>query len=190
MRLMKQKNWETDHFMWIFIWQNDFNFEKRDWMTVQPEELRTGSRLIMGLNPPFGVKAALANKFIDKALEFNPRILILIVPPDTQRLNEKNSHYNLIWEDEQFLSGKSFYLPGSVDQNDKQMEQWNVRPPPLYLWSRPDWSAENKAIAREHGHISASPPGLHENIAKSTTLHHFPSSRRFHHNIPKFTNNF
>ncbi|XP_021811220.1 protein ENHANCED DOWNY MILDEW 2-like isoform X1 [Prunus avium] len=170
--------------------KNDFNFEKRDWMTVQPEELRTGSRLIMGLNPPFGVKAALANKFIDKALEFNPRILILIVPPETQRLNEKNSHYNLIWEDEQFLSGKSFYLPGSVDQNDKQMEQWNVRPPPLYLWSRPDWSAENKAIAREHGHISASPPGFHENIAKSTSLHHFPNSRRFHHNIPKFTNNF
>ncbi|KAL6284128.1 hypothetical protein ACE6H2_015057 [Prunus campanulata] len=40
---------------------------------------------IMGLNPPFGVKASLANKFIDKALEFNPKILILIVPPETQR---------------------------------------------------------------------------------------------------------
>ena len=39
----------------------------------------------MGLNPPFGVKAALANKFIDKALEFNPKLLILIVPPETER---------------------------------------------------------------------------------------------------------
>ncbi|CAL2254900.1 unnamed protein product [Prunus armeniaca] len=136
--------------------KNDFNFEKRDWMTVQPKELPSGSHLIMGLNPPFGVKASLANKFIDKALEFNPKILILIVPPETQRLNEKNSPYDLIWKDEQFLSGKSFYLPGSVDGNDKQLEQWNVRPPPLYLWSRPDWSAENKAIAEVHGHNSAS----------------------------------
>ncbi|TQE07661.1 hypothetical protein C1H46_006732 [Malus baccata] len=40
---------------------------------------------IMGLNPHFGVKAALANKFIDKALEFDPKLLILIVPPETQR---------------------------------------------------------------------------------------------------------
>lgn len=40
---------------------------------------------IMGLNPPFGVKAGLANKFINKALEFNPKLLILIVPPETER---------------------------------------------------------------------------------------------------------
>lgn len=40
---------------------------------------------IMGLNPPFGVKASLANKFIDKALSFNPKLLILIVPKETQR---------------------------------------------------------------------------------------------------------
>lgn len=39
----------------------------------------------MGLNPPFGVKASLANKFIDKALEFKPKLLILIVPDDTDR---------------------------------------------------------------------------------------------------------
>lgn len=39
----------------------------------------------MGLNPPFGVNAALANKFIDKALEFNPKLLILIVPTETER---------------------------------------------------------------------------------------------------------
>jgi len=39
----------------------------------------------MGLNPPFGVNASLANKFITKALEFRPKILILIVPPETER---------------------------------------------------------------------------------------------------------
>ncbi|KAK7305189.1 hypothetical protein VNO77_43090 [Canavalia gladiata] len=133
--------------------KNDFNFEMRDWMAVQKKELPTGSQLIMGLNPPFGLKAALANKFIDKALEFRPKLLILIVPPETERLDEKRSPYELVWEDEKFLSGKSFYLPGSVDTNDRQIEQWNVRPPPLYLWSRPDWADKHKAIAQEHGHL-------------------------------------
>lgn len=28
------------------LWQNDFNFEKRDWMTVQPKELLMGSQLV------------------------------------------------------------------------------------------------------------------------------------------------
>ncbi|KAG4923840.1 hypothetical protein JHK87_049380 [Glycine soja] len=133
--------------------KNDFNFEMRDWMTIQTKELPTGSQLIMGLNPPFGLKAALANKFIDKALEFRPKLLILIVPPETERLDEKRSPYDLVWEDKRFLLGKSFYLPGSVDANDRQIDQWNVKPPPLYLWSRPDWTDKHKAIARKHGHF-------------------------------------
>ncbi|KAK7333425.1 hypothetical protein VNO80_30197 [Phaseolus coccineus] len=133
--------------------KNDFNFEMRDWMTVQTKELPIGSKLIMGLNPPFGLKAALANRFIDKALEFRPKLMILIVPQETERLDEKRQPYDLVWEDERFLSGKSFYLPGSVDANDRQIEQWNVKPPPLFLWSRPDWTSKHKAIARERGHL-------------------------------------
>jgi hypothetical protein len=39
----------------------------------------------MGLNPPFGLKAILANKFIDKALTFKPKLIILIVPKETER---------------------------------------------------------------------------------------------------------
>lgn len=97
-------------------WQNTFNFERRDWMTVKTKELPPGNKLvlkmsgfaficvgifarfvqgtlifvfllyqIMGLNPPFGVNAGLANKFIDKALEFKPKLLILIVPLETQK---------------------------------------------------------------------------------------------------------
>ncbi|BBH02074.1 ENHANCED DOWNY MILDEW 2 [Prunus dulcis] len=76
MRLMKQKNWETDQRL------DDCSTRGvTDGVTIG----RKLEPVIMGLNPPFGVKAALANKFIDKALEFNPRILILIVPPETQR---------------------------------------------------------------------------------------------------------
>ncbi|XP_058070762.1 protein ENHANCED DOWNY MILDEW 2-like isoform X7 [Magnolia sinica] len=147
--------------------KNDFSFEKRDWMTVRPRELPTGSQLIMGLNPPFGVKAGLANKFIDKALEFKPKLLILIVPKETERLDEKKqSPYDLLWEDGEKLSGKSFYLPGSVDVNDKQMDQWNLKPPLLYLWSRPDWTERNKAIGIKQGHISKEQEAKQGHISK------------------------
>ncbi|KAI8011603.1 Protein ENHANCED DOWNY MILDEW 2 [Camellia lanceoleosa] len=134
--------------------KNDFNFEKRDWMSVRVEELPAGSQLIMGLNPPFGVHASRANQFIEKALKFKPKLLILIVPRETKRLDEKNPPYDLIWEDGELLSGKSFYLPGSVDVHEQQMEQWNWKAPPLYLWSRSDWTAQHKTIARNRGHLS------------------------------------
>ncbi|XP_047335519.1 protein ENHANCED DOWNY MILDEW 2-like [Impatiens glandulifera] len=133
--------------------KNDFNFEKRDWMGVRPKELLEGSKLIMGLNPPFGVNAALANKFINKALEFRPKLLILIVPQETERLDRKCTPYDLVWEDVKFLAGKSFYLPGSMDVNDNQLEDWNHIPPPLYLWSRQDWTATHRKIAEQHGHV-------------------------------------
>ncbi|XP_043709134.1 protein ENHANCED DOWNY MILDEW 2-like [Telopea speciosissima] len=148
--------------------KNDFSFEKRDWFTVTPEDLPTGSKLIMGLNPPFGCKAALANKFISQALKFKPKLLILIVPKETKRLDKKGPGYDLIWEDENKFSGKSFYLPGSVDVNDKQMEQWNLKPPPLYLWSHPDWTKKHQVIAHRHGHrykmdpdVRGPRPGFH-----------------------------
>ncbi|KAL6554485.1 hypothetical protein OROMI_020158 [Orobanche minor] len=133
--------------------KNDFNFEKRDWMSIDLEELPEGSNLIMGLNPPFGVQASRADQFIDKALKFMPKLLILIVPKETERLDRKKIPYDLIWEDDCILSGKSFYLPGSVDVRDQQMEQWNLDPPPLYLWSRPDWTTSHKLVAEEHGHL-------------------------------------
>uniref|UniRef100_J3MU72 Zinc finger PHD-type domain-containing protein n=1 Tax=Oryza brachyantha TaxID=4533 RepID=J3MU72_ORYBR len=134
--------------------KNDFNFERRDWMTVQPDELPTGCRLIMGLNPPFGFKASLANQFINKALTFKPKLIILIVPKETERLDRKYPPYELIWEDSNQLAGKAFYLPGSLDADNKIMEQWNLSPPPLSLWSRSDWARKHKEIAKTMGHLS------------------------------------
>ncbi|EEF30103.1 hypothetical protein RCOM_0549780 [Ricinus communis] len=76
-----------------------------------------------------------------------------------KRLDEK-APYKLIWEDHMLLSGKGTWqftgshLPGSIDVNDKQIEQRNSKPPPLYLWSRLDWIAKHMAIARQCGHMS------------------------------------
>ncbi|GMI86650.1 hypothetical protein HRI_002334300 [Hibiscus trionum] len=117
-------------------------------MNVNLDELPDGSRLIMGLSPPFVVKAFLANK----ALTFRPKLIVLIVPRETRRLDEKEA-YDLIWEDDRVLSGKSFYLPGSVDVEDKQLEHWNKKAPLLYLWS-------HKAIAQHHGHAYYGPEEL------------------------------
>ncbi|KAL6859016.1 hypothetical protein ACP4OV_018018 [Aristida adscensionis] len=132
---------------------NDFNFEKRDWMSVQPDELPTGCRLIMGLNPPFGFKASLANQFINKALTFKPKLIVLIVPKETERLDKKYPPYELIWEDSNQLLGKSFYLPGSLDADNKVMDQWNLSPPPLSLWSRSDWAKRHLDIAKSMRHL-------------------------------------
>lgn len=137
----------------LFRPKNDFCFEKRDWMGVQPSELPTGTKLIMGLNPPFGVKACLANQFINKALSFKPKLLILIAPPETERLDKKHTAYDLVWENKDQLAGKAFYLPGSIDINDKQMEDWNIVAPFLYLWSRPDWTNKHKEIAKKYDHL-------------------------------------
>ncbi|KAL5669800.1 hypothetical protein ACJX0J_022021, partial [Zea mays] len=153
--------------------KNDFNFERRDWMTVQPDELPTGCRLVMGLNPPFGTKASLANQFINKALTFKPKLIILIVPKETERLDKKYPPYELIWQDSDQLSGKSFYLPGSLDADNKVMEQWNVSPPPLSLWSRSDWAERHSEIAKSMGHISNEIGDLQRDLAASihTTEH-------------------
>ncbi|XP_065876607.1 protein ENHANCED DOWNY MILDEW 2-like isoform X2 [Euphorbia lathyris] len=132
--------------------KKDFCFERRDWMSVGLDELPDGSQLIIGLNPPFGTNASLANQFIKKALEFKPKLIILIVPRQTERLSAK-APYQLIWKDETLLSGKAFYLPGSVDVNDKKLDDWNVSPPPLYLWSHVDWATKYEAIAQACSHL-------------------------------------
>ncbi|XP_070021125.1 protein ENHANCED DOWNY MILDEW 2-like isoform X2 [Nicotiana sylvestris] len=83
--------------------KNNFNFEKRDWMTVGLRDLPEGSNLIMGLNPPF----ASANEFISKALTFRPKLLIITVPKETKRLDERRKNpYDIIWEDDIILAGK------------------------------------------------------------------------------------
>ncbi|GAA0174001.1 hypothetical protein LIER_27486 [Lithospermum erythrorhizon] len=101
---------------------------------------------------------------IDKTLTFKPKLLILIVPKETARLDEKTYpyRYDLIKRDDHLLDGKSLCLPGSLDVHDQQMNQWNFSAPPLYLWSRPDWTASHRAIAQEDDHIEGnnytSPP--------------------------------
>lgn len=61
------------------------------------------------------------------------------------------------------LFSQAFYLPGSVDVNDKTLDDWNVSTPPLYLWSRPDWTPKHKEIAKIAGHLSKARENQDEN---------------------------
>ncbi|KAH9540810.1 hypothetical protein CY35_14G025100 [Sphagnum magellanicum] len=128
---------------------NDFCFQKRDWMSVRSRELPSGNRLIIGLNPPFGVHAAIANVFVQHAVTFRPKLIVLIVPPETKRPDG----YELIWENVGLLEGDAFYLPGSVSLEGKALGQWNNKAPPLYVWSRSDWVQKHREIALQKGHI-------------------------------------
>ncbi|KAJ7533072.1 hypothetical protein O6H91_13G031800 [Diphasiastrum complanatum] len=154
--------------------KHDFNFTKRDWLSVKKHELPSGDKLIMGLNPPFGVFAQLANTMVQHALTFKPKLLILIVPKETKRL--EYCGYECIWEDPYLLSGQAFYFPGSVDINDKSLSQENFDVPPLYLWSRSDWATRHRQVAAEQGHLENSIP------LRTDMLHPVPqvwSTRRF-----------
>lgn len=85
-----------------------------------------------------------------------------------------------------FLPFQSFYLPGSVDVNDKQMDQWNAKPPPLSFWSRRDWTLKHQAIAKNHGDLYRRQEILQrDDNCKEMNVHEYPSEdKRFCNEIP------
>jgi hypothetical protein len=64
----------------------------------------------MGLNPPFGVKASLANKFIDKALTFKPKLIVLIVPKETKRYATYSCCQSIL-----FVASSHIFLLGKLN---------------------------------------------------------------------------
>ncbi|KAG6554173.1 hypothetical protein Mapa_004089 [Marchantia paleacea] len=136
--------------------KNPFNFTKLDWFQNRGVGFAEGKKLVMGLNPPFGSKAALATKFVEHAMQFRPKLLVLIVPPETMDGGRKYAQYNykLVWQDAGLLSGKSFYLPGSLDRSDEgNLTQWNTVAPPLFVWSAEEMLQKHQQIALQHNHI-------------------------------------
>ena len=47
------------------------------------------AQLSMMLNPPFGVRGVKGDQFIDKIPEFHPKLVVFIVSPQTERLDER-----------------------------------------------------------------------------------------------------
>ncbi|CAM6128024.1 unnamed protein product [Calypogeia fissa] len=146
--------------------KDTFCFTKGDWFENDGHDFFEGNRLIIGLNPPFGYMGSLADKFILHALKFKPKLLILIVPPVSMRFSRRyqDFNYELVWVDDELLSGKAFFIPGSVEdstngkENENQnMLQWNKVTPPLFLWSSRDMIIRHKEIALRCQHIKGPP---------------------------------
>ncbi|CAI5964508.1 unnamed protein product [Closterium sp. NIES-65] len=155
---------------------NEFCFVKRDWFSVKRNQLPHSNRLIMGLNPPFGVRGQLASNFSSRAASvFRPKLIILIVPPETRQLGPLG--YTLLWRDEKIFENRAFYLPGSHDKDNKTMNQWNNIPPPLYLWCRNDLVHHYGPLADRLGHTRGlfssprpMPPSLLEELKVATSI--------------------
>ena len=73
------------HIALLIYLRNNYSLPRIVYPTDSTNFHETYILQIMGLNPPFGLKAILANKFIDKALTFKPKLIILIVPKETER---------------------------------------------------------------------------------------------------------
>ena len=82
-------------------------------MDVQTKGQSRGSQLIMSQNSLFGVRGVKGDQFVDKTPEFPPKFVTLIVPKRAERLDERKTAWEMIWEDNQILVGNAFYLPAS-----------------------------------------------------------------------------
>lgn len=57
----------------------------------------SSDRLVIGLNPPFGKNASLANEFVSYAVDkFQPRMLVLIVPKITKVLERNDADNGVV----------------------------------------------------------------------------------------------
>jgi hypothetical protein len=73
------------------------------------------------------------------------------------------------------------------------MEQWNLKAPPLYLWSRRDWAQLHREIANKHGHFSEKDKLLDEELdAKAKVISNqfnYNSSEEDEYNVAGYNQN-
>eukprot|EP00898_Chlorokybus_atmophyticus_P001657 jgi/Chlat1/2492/Chrsp175S02363 len=134
----------------LFKAENSFCFEQRDWFEVKPGDLPPGERLVIGLNPPFGTQCALANRFVAHAVEFKPRVIVLIVPRETRHPPAMDCNgapgYSHLEENRTLLGGHAFYIPGSYDANtNAPFSDWNKDPPSFRIYIRNDLVSQETA---------------------------------------------
>jgi len=135
----------------LFPPKNTLGFKRKDWFKVTNKDLeglRNGpdsNNLIIGLNPPFGFNNVDAERFVLHAIQFKPRLLVLICP-DLKGLCEKNG-YTLEFEDPDIVNTKTFYVPGFPDRKFR-----TTTGPRLFVYKRID--AADKSGAVESGRAS------------------------------------
>lgn len=129
---------------------NDWCFSNRDYYTVKPSELPHKDRLVIGLNPPFGVDCKWANEFVRRAAEeFEARLICLIVPPATQM---PIRGYRVLEFNRTLLEGKVFYYPGSINiAEGERVANHNNVPPAFIILQRMDACEMQDGMLMEKG---------------------------------------
>lgn len=88
---------------------------------------------VIGLNPPFGKDGETAIKFLDHAIEFKPRMLIVISPGSIELKFRPPKEYKLILKNTALCSGDSFYVPGNFRGNTLIAPETNTC---LFVWRK------------------------------------------------------
>ncbi|KAI7842773.1 hypothetical protein COHA_003520 [Chlorella ohadii] len=112
----------------IILAKDSTDFVLKSWFDARPdtEGLAPPHQLVIGLNPPFGKNNSLADKFVRKAANFWPRLMVLIVPPHTII----PPGYRVVLESSKMCGGEEFYVPGSSHKS------WNKEWPVLRILER------------------------------------------------------
>lgn len=122
----------------------------KDWMNS--EGLPTGSKLLICLSLSFASWGEHANKIVDYALEFKPKLIVLIAPLFSRRLEEHTS-YNLIWVDRELLQTEILWPWGLMEVASTGLDNKKGVSPTFFLWSRTDWTTKHRQIASRFGHL-------------------------------------
>eukprot|EP00891_Asterochloris_glomerata_P009819 jgi/Astpho2/9819/Aster-x1611 len=102
------------------------DFTLQDWFATSSGH--DPAKMIIGLNPPFGYNNSLANAFARHAAKLQPRLIVLIVPPETL----VPDGYIKLCDERTVMEHRSFYVPGTGQQS------WNVTAPSLRFLARRD----------------------------------------------------
>ncbi|KAI5063489.1 hypothetical protein GOP47_0022036 [Adiantum capillus-veneris] len=92
----------------------------KNWMNK--EALPTGSKLLICLSLSFALWGEQSNKILDCALELKPKLIVLIAPLFSRRLDE-HSTYNLVWTDAELLQNEILWPWGSMEVPSRRIGQ-------------------------------------------------------------------
>lgn len=124
----------------------------KDWLSLEKKDLPTGSKLVICLSFSFDPWGEQTNKVLDHALELKPKLIVLIAPCFARRL-ERETSYDLVWDDSELLHNEVLWPWGLMDVPDPALEKRSGISPIMFLWSRTDWTTKHHQVASRFGHV-------------------------------------
>lgn len=133
-----------------YIMNQSQSHDIKEWMNL--EGLPTGSKLLVCLSFSFALWGEQSKKILDYALELKPKLIVLIAPLFSRRLEEYTS-YNLVWVDSELLQNEILWPWGLMEVPSTALDKRKGVSPVVFLWSRTDWTTKHRQIASRFGHL-------------------------------------